>query len=52
MVAFLVLVYAVYVLTLVINGILLQAGVFSGPAPASLTIVPAAIGGGVIWSSC
>jgi putative heme transporter len=48
MVAFLVLLYAVYMLTLVINGILLRVGVLSGPAPAGLTIVPAAIGGGVI----
>ena len=48
MVAFLVLLYAVYMLTLVINGILLRTGVFSGPAPAGLTIVPAAIAGGVI----
>ena len=48
MVAFLVLVYAVYMLTLVINGVLLRIGVFSGPAPAGLTIVPAAIAGGVI----
>ena len=48
MVAFLVLLYAVYLLTLVINGILLRAGVLSGPAPAGLTIVPAAIAGGVI----
>jgi uncharacterized protein (TIRG00374 family) len=35
-------------LTLVINGILLRVGVFSGPAPAGLTIVPAAIAGGII----
>lgn len=48
MVAFLVLLYAVYMLTLVINGILLRAGVFSGPAPAGLTIVPATIASGVI----
>lgn len=48
MVAFLVLLYAVYVLTLVINGVLLELGVFSGPAPAGLTIVPAAIGAGAI----
>lgn len=48
MVAFLVLLYAVYMLTLVIDGILLRTGVFSGPAPAGLTIVPAAIAGGVI----
>ena len=48
MVAFLVLLYAVYMLTLLINGILLRTGVFSGPAPPGLTIVPAAIAGGVI----
>jgi putative heme transporter len=48
MVAFLGLVYAVYMLTLVINGVLLRIGVLSGPAPAGLTIVPAAIAGGVI----
>ena len=34
MVAFLVLLYAVYMLTLLINGILLSSGVFDGPAPA------------------
>jgi uncharacterized protein (TIRG00374 family) len=48
MVAFNVLLYAVYMLTLLINGILLRTGVFNGPAPAGLTIVPAAIAGGVI----
>ena len=50
MVAFLVLLYAVYMITLVVNGILLRTGVFVGdiPAPAGLTIVPAAIGGGVM----
>ena len=48
MVAFLVLLYAVYMLTLVIDGILLRTGVFSGPNPAGLTIVPAAIAGGII----
>jgi uncharacterized protein (TIRG00374 family) len=48
MVAFLVLLYSVYMVTLVVNGILLRAGVFSGPAPAGLTIVPAAFAGGVI----
>jgi hypothetical protein len=34
MVAFNVLLYAVYMLTLVINGILLRTGVFNGPSPA------------------
>lgn len=48
MVAFLVLLYAVYMLTLVINGVLLETGVLSGPNPAGLTIIPAAIAGGVI----
>jgi len=48
MVAFLVLLYAVYMLALVIDGILLRTGVLSGPAPAGLTIVPAAVAGGVI----
>lgn len=48
MLAFLVLLYAVYMLTLVLDGILLRTGVLAGPAPAGLTIVPAAIAGGVI----
>jgi uncharacterized protein (TIRG00374 family) len=48
MVAFLVLLYAVYMFTLVINGALLETDVFEGPDPAGLTIVPAAIAGGVI----
>ena len=48
MVAFLVLLYAVYMATLLINGILMSSGVFDVPAPAGLTIVPAAIAGGVI----
>jgi len=48
MVAFLVLLYAVYMFTLLINGVLLETEVFSGPDPAGLTIVPAAIAGGVI----
>jgi uncharacterized protein (TIRG00374 family) len=48
MVAFLVLLYAVYMLTLVIDGVLLRTGLLAGNAPAGLTVVPAAIGGGVI----
>lgn len=48
MVAFNVLLYAVYMVTLVVNGILLREGVFSGPAPAGMTVVPAAFAGGVI----
>jgi uncharacterized protein (TIRG00374 family) len=48
MVAFLVLLYAVYMLTVVIDGVLLRTGVFHGPNPAGLTIVPAAIAGALI----
>jgi uncharacterized protein (TIRG00374 family) len=48
MVAFLVLLYAVYMGTLLINGILMRTGVFDVPAPPGLTIVPAALAGGVI----
>jgi uncharacterized protein (TIRG00374 family) len=43
MVAFMVLLYAVYMAAVLINGILLRAGVFHGPNPAGMTIVPAAI---------
>ncbi len=45
MVAFLVLLYTVYLGALVVCGILLRVGVFPGPAPVSMTIVPAAIAG-------
>jgi uncharacterized protein (TIRG00374 family) len=48
MVAFLVLLYAVYMLALVIFGVLLRTGVLSGEAPLSVTIVPAALAGVVI----
>jgi uncharacterized protein (TIRG00374 family) len=48
MVAFLVLLYAVYMVALVVFGVLLRVGVLSGEAPAGLTIVPAAIAGAVI----
>ena len=45
MVAFLVLLYTVYLGALVVCGILLRVGVFPGPAPVSVTIVPAALAG-------
>ena len=45
MVAFLVLLYAVYMLALVVDGILLRTGVLAARAPPGLTIVPAAIAG-------
>jgi uncharacterized protein (TIRG00374 family) len=48
MVAFLVLLYAVYMLALVVFGILLETGVLNGRDPAGLTIVPAAVAGGLI----
>jgi uncharacterized membrane protein YbhN (UPF0104 family) len=48
MVAFLVLMYSVYLLALVICGILLRTGVLAGPNPPGLTIVPAAIAGGIL----
>src|SRR3954471_16997288 len=47
MVAFLVLLYAAYMVALLVFGILLRVGVLSGEAPAGLTIVPAA-GAGVL----
>jgi uncharacterized protein (TIRG00374 family) len=45
MVAFLVLLYTVYLLALVICGIFLRIGLFPGPSPVGMTIVPAAIAG-------
>ena len=45
MVAFLVLLYTVYLLALVICGIFLRVGLFAGPAPVAMTIVPAALAG-------
>jgi uncharacterized protein (TIRG00374 family) len=48
MVAFLVLLYAVYMTTLLICGVLLRIGLFPGPNPVGMTIVPAALAGVVI----
>jgi uncharacterized protein (TIRG00374 family) len=48
MVAFLVLLYAVYMLALVLDGILLRTGILNGANPAGLTIVPAAVAGVLI----
>jgi uncharacterized membrane protein YbhN (UPF0104 family) len=48
MVAFLVLLYAVYMVALVVFGVLLRVGVLSGEAPVGLTIVPAAIAGAIL----
>ncbi len=48
MIAFLVLLYGVYVTTVVVDGILLRTGVLHGPHPVGLTVVPAAIAAAVI----
>ena len=48
MVAFLVLLYSVYLLALVIFGILLRTGVLNGEAPLSGTVIPAALAGAAI----
>jgi uncharacterized membrane protein YbhN (UPF0104 family) len=45
MVAFLVLQYGVYLGAIVICGVLLRVGVFPGPNPVGMTIVPAALAG-------
>ncbi len=45
MVAFLVVLYGAYVFAVIAFGVLLRTGVLSGEAPASITIVPAAIAG-------
>jgi len=44
-IAFLVLTYVVYMLALVIGGIGLRVGLFPGPDPFALTVVPAIFGG-------
>jgi putative heme transporter len=45
---FLVALYGVYMLALVIVGVGLRSGLFTGPAPFALTVVPAAFGAGAI----
>jgi uncharacterized protein (TIRG00374 family) len=45
MVAFLVLLYMVYLLALVVCGLFLRIGLFPGPHPVGMTIVPAALAG-------
>jgi uncharacterized membrane protein YbhN (UPF0104 family) len=47
MVTFLVLLYAVYVFAVILFGVLLRSGVLPGDAPVSVTVVPAAIAGGL-----
>jgi uncharacterized membrane protein YbhN (UPF0104 family) len=45
---FYVALYSVYMAALVIGGVGLRTGLFEGPAPFGLTVVPAAFGGSVI----
>jgi uncharacterized protein (TIRG00374 family) len=48
MIAFLTLLYGVYMATFVIDGLALYFGVFPGPAPFAITVVPAIFGAIVI----
>lgn len=48
MVVFLVLLYGVFMLTLVVGGLGLYLGLFEGPAPFAITVVPAIFGAVVI----
>ncbi len=48
MIAFMALLYAVYMIALVIGGVGLYVGIVSGRAPFAITIVPAIFGAGVI----
>jgi uncharacterized protein (TIRG00374 family) len=48
MIAFLVLLYGVYMAALVIAGLGLYFGVFAGPAPFAITVIPAIFGAVVI----
>ncbi|HEX2358456.1 MAG TPA: lysylphosphatidylglycerol synthase transmembrane domain-containing protein [Solirubrobacterales bacterium] len=48
MIAFLVLLYSIYLFALVLFGILLRTGVLPGRAPLSVTVIPAALAGVVI----
>jgi uncharacterized protein (TIRG00374 family) len=48
MIAFLVLLYGVYMAALVIVGLGLYVGVFPGPAPFAITVIPAVFGACVI----
>ncbi len=48
MIAFLALLYGVYMAALVIVGLGLYTGLFAGPAPFAITVIPAIFGGVVI----
>lgn len=44
MIAFMLLLYGVYVLAMIVCGIGLRTGLFPGPAPFGITVIPAVIG--------
>src|SRR5581483_5074506 len=48
MVAFLVLLYSVYLFAVIIFGVLLRTGALPGDAPFAGTVIPAAIAGGIL----
>src|SRR5204863_10215194 len=48
LVAFMALLYVVYMCTLVVDGLGLRIGLFRGPAPFAVTVVPAIFGAVVI----
>jgi uncharacterized protein (TIRG00374 family) len=48
MVTFIVLLYSVYMAALILGGIALFTGVLPGTSPVALTLIPAALGAGVI----
>ena len=48
MVAFLVLLYTIYLVALVVCGIGLRVGIFPGPSPVGMTIVPAGLAGAAL----
>jgi uncharacterized protein (TIRG00374 family) len=48
MIAFLVLLYSVYMLALVVFGVLLRTGVLPGEDPLSMTVIPAGLAGAAI----
>jgi uncharacterized membrane protein YbhN (UPF0104 family) len=48
MIAFLAILYGVYMATFVIDGLGLAVGIFPGPAPFAITVIPAIFGAGAI----
>jgi len=48
MIAFLILLYGVYLAAMLICGVGLRAGVFPGEAPFAVTVLPAIVSGGII----